>query len=81
MAILFQCKVKWGRKAKLEPLAPSERDRYLSAYKQAEWNYFHDRDFHSGINGNHSFLEGPSVEMCAVHDYIKGRYCPPAASA
>lgn len=56
--------------------------RYLQAYRLAEQNESADRDLYYGIANTdpayNSFLKsGPSIEACAVHDFIKGRFCPP----
>lgn len=59
-----------------------KRDRYLSAYERAKYNEQRDRDLYSGIpNAEQDFFallkNGPSIEACAVNDFIDGRFAPP----
>lgn len=58
------------------------RDRYISAYERAKSNEQRERDLYYGIPNTDpafsAFLKnGPSIETCAVNDYIEGRFCPP----
>ena len=64
----------------------TKRIRYIAAYERAEVNLENDTDLYSGIpNTDPSFSalvrKGPSVEACAVNDFIKGRFCPPKSKA
>lgn len=60
----------------------SKRDRYISAHNMAKENCANDRDVFYGLsNCDPDFSafrkKGPSIEMCAVNDFIDGRFCPP----
>ena len=64
----------------------TKRIRYISAYERATLNCENERDLYAGIpNADPSYSalirKGPSVEACAVHDFIKGRFCPPKTKA
>lgn len=60
-----------------------KRDRYIDAYERANLNEQRDRDLTAGIpNAEQDFFsflkKGPSIEACAVNDFMDGRFSPPA---
>lgn len=60
----------------------TNRQRYIFAYYAAKENEKRERDIYYGIpNCDQSFdafvENGPSIEDCAVSDFLDDRFCPP----